>query len=52
MLLKSPLNGLCDHPCVLFQWELGHVIMAEALVFFKMQSVPVNPCSGRWEHRW
>ena len=41
----------CDHLSVLFQWELGHVLVAEALVFFKMQSIPVNPRSGSWEHR-
>lgn len=49
---SESIEWACDRPSVLFQWELGHVLVAEALVFFKMQSIPLNPCSGDWEHRW
>lgn len=41
----------CDHLSVLFQWELQHVLVAEALILFNIQSIPVNPCSGSWKHR-
>lgn len=42
------IGWACEQRSVLFQWELGHDLMAEALVFFKMQSIPGNPHSGDW----
>lgn len=49
LLSQSPSGGLVI-TSLLFQWELD-VLVAEAVVFFKTQSIPVNSLSGRWEHR-